>query len=366
MSDNKIKVGITIGDVNGIGPEVLIKAFSDSQMSEMCIPVIYGSGKALAYYKKGIHDADNFQFSAVNSPAEARPKKLSLIECVGEDIVIEPGIPTPASGKAAVQSLHAAVKDLREGKIDVLVTAPINKENVQGPDFNYTGHTEFLAAELGGQPLMMMCSDMMKVGLATIHIPISQVAGKLAKDDIVAMLGRLRQSLIADFGVVEPRIAVLALNPHAGDGGLLGTEEKDIIQPAVVEANQSGVLAFGPFAADGFFAAMGYGKFDAILAMYHDQGLVPFKALTPDGVNFTAGLDYVRTSPDHGTAFDIAGRDAADPASMRRAIYMAIDIWHARRRYAEMTKNPLQHYERERAGKDLSVRDLIPEVEAED
>lgn len=364
MSEQKIRLGITLGDVNGIGPEVVIKMLADSRISELFTPVVYGSAKVLAHYKKLSEGAETFQYTAIKNAGEARPKRVNLITCIDDEIKLAPGTSSPEAGKAAVEMLRAAAADLKAGLIDAVVTAPINKENVQADDFRFTGHTEFFAAEFDGQPLMMMCSELLKVGLVTIHIPVAEVSMEISAEKIIAMLERLRHSLIADFGIVEPKIAVLALNPHAGDGGLLGEEEEKVIRPAIAEAYKKKVLAFGPFPADGFFAAAGYEKYDAVLAMYHDQGLVPFKTLTPDGVNFTAGLSVVRTSPDHGVAYDIAGQDKADPASMRQAVYMAIDILRCRRAYAEMSANPLQHFERERerGGRDLSVKDLkLPE-----
>lgn len=365
MSEKILRTGITLGDINGIGCEVVIKALADPRMAELCTPIIYGSGKVVAHYKKTIEDAESFQYFQVNSAKEAKPKKINLINCMGDDPKIDTGESTKEAGSAAVAALRAAVADLKAGLIDVLVTAPINKENVQAEDFDFKGHTEFLAGEFGGEPLMMMCSEVLKVGLVTIHIPLAEVSAGISQEKIVATLGRLKHSLIADFAVVEPKIAVLALNPHAGDGGLLGGEEEAIIKPAILEANNQNILAFGPFAADGFFAAAGYTKYDAVLAMYHDQGLAPFKALTPEGVNYTAGLSAVRTSPDHGVAYDIAGQDKADPASMREAIYMAQDIYRNRERWAEMSKNPLPRYEREQSKRDLSVKDLLPETEHE-
>lgn len=364
MGDHKIKLGITLGDVNGIGPEVVIKMLADSRIWELFTPVVYGAANVLTHYKKNIEGAENLQFTTIKSAGEARPKRINLISCIDEDIQLEPGNSTQAAGKAAVEMLRVAAADLKTGAIHAVVTAPINKENVQADGFRFTGHTEFFASEFGGQPLMMMCSELLKVGLVTIHIPVAEVSQNITPEKIVATLERLRHSLIADFGIVEPKIAVLALNPHAGDGGLLGEEEENIIKPAILEASKKKVLAFGPFPADGFFAAAAYEKYDAVLAMYHDQGLVPFKTLTPDGVNFTAGLSVVRTSPDHGIAYDIAGHGKADPASMREAAYMAIDILRCRAAYADMTKNPLQHFERERGGRDLSVKDLkLPESE---
>lgn len=366
MSEQKIKLGITLGDINGIGPEVVIKMLADNRICELFTPVIYGSANVLAYYKKLIEGAETFQYRAVNTAAEARHKTVSLVTCIDEGIRPEPGVSSPAAGKASVDMLRAAAADLKAGLLDAVVTAPINKESVQSDGFHFTGHTEFFAAEFGGEPLMMMCSELLKVGLVTIHIPVAEVSKDITTEKIVATLGCLRRSLIADFGVVEPKIAVLALNPHAGDGGLLGEEEEKIIKPAIIEANKDRVLAFGPFPADGFFAAASYEKYDAVLAMYHDQGLVPFKTLTPDGVNFTAGLSIVRTSPDHGVAYDIAGGDKADPSSMRQAAYMAIDILRCRRAYAEMTANPLRHYEREKGGRDISIKDLKLPEQSED
>ncbi|MCD8073017.1 MAG: 4-hydroxythreonine-4-phosphate dehydrogenase PdxA [Alistipes sp.] len=360
MGDSRIRIGITLGDVNGIGPEVVIKAFSDSRMCELCTPVVYGPSKALAIYKKGIEGAEGFQYTQVKDASEAKPKRINVVDCGPEGLTVEPGVATASSGGAAVEALNAAARDLEGGLLDALVTAPINKENVRQAGFEFTGHTEFFAARFGGQPLMMMCSELMKVGLVTIHVPVSGVAEGVTGESILASLQGMRSSLIADFGAVEPRIAVLSLNPHAGDGGVIGTEEKEIIAPAILEASKKGILAFGPFAADGFFASGGYEKYDGVLAMYHDQGLAPFKALTPEGVNFTAGLSVVRTSPDHGVAYDIAGGDKADAASMRQAVYLAIDILRRRKEYALMTKNPLRRYEREK-GADISVRDLIPE-----
>ena len=267
--------------------------------------------------------------------------------------------------RAAVEALRAAARDLKEGLLDTVVTAPIDKETVQSDDFRFTGHTEFFGAEFGGEPMMIMCSDILRVGLVTKHIPVSEISRSITREKIVADLLTLRRSLVEDFGVVEPRIAVMALNPHAGDGGLLGREEEEIIRPAIVEAFSKGVLAFGPFAADGLFAGGGYTRYDGILAMYHDQGLAPFKSLSPDGVNFTAGLPVVRTSPDHGTAYDIAGQDKADAQSMRSAIYAAIDIVEHRRAWTEWSRNPLQRAEREKGGRDISVKDL-PQTERED
>ena len=364
MPENKFKIGITQGDTNGIGWEIILKALADPRMTELFTPVVYGSPKAAAYYRNTVAEIEAFSFNPVASAAEARRGKANLVAC-GETADIAPGKPTPEAGRAAVEALCAAMRDLKAGHLDALVTAPFDKETVQADDFRYTGHTEYLAAELEGEAMMILCSDVLRVGLVTKHIPVSEIARNITKERIVRDLGTLRRALIEDFGIVEPRIAVMALNPHAGDGGLLGREEQEIIRPAIVEAFSKGVLAFGPFAADGLFAGGGYAKYDGILAMYHDQGLAPFKSLSPDGVNFTAGLSAVRTSPDHGTAFDIAGKDKADPQSMRNAIYAAIDIAEHRRAWAEWTRNPLQRAERDRGGRDVSVKDL-PQTEMED
>lgn len=364
MPENKFKIGITQGDTNGIGWEIILKALADPRMTELFTPVVYGSPKAAAYYRNTVAEIEAFSFNPVASAAEARRGKANLVAC-GETADIAPGKPTPEAGRAAVEALCAAMRDLKAGHLNALVTAPFDKETVQAGDFRYTGHTEYLAAELEGEAMMILCSDVLRVGLVTKHIPVSEIARNITKERIVRDLGTLRRALIEDFGIVEPRIAVMALNPHAGDGGLLGREEQEIIRPAIVEAFSKGVLAFGPFAADGLFAGGGYAKYDGILAMYHDQGLAPFKSLSPDGVNFTAGLSAVRTSPDHGTAFDIAGKDKADPQSMRNAIYAAIDIAEHRRAWAEWTRNPLQRAERDRGGRDVSVKDL-PQTEKED
>ena len=363
MPENKFKIGITQGDTNGIGWEIILKALADPRMTELFTPVVYGSPKAAAYYRNTVAEIEAFSFNPVASAAEARRGKANLVAC-GETADIAPGKPTPEAGRAAVEALCAAMRDLKAGHLDALVTAPFDKETVQADDFRYTGHTEYLAAELEGEAMMILCSDVLRVGLVTKHIPVSEIARNITKERIVRDLDTLRRALIEDFGIVEPRIAVMALNPHAGDGGLLGREEQEIIRPAIVEAFSKGVLAFGPFAADGLFAGGGYAKYDGILAMYHDQGLAPFKSLSPDGVNFTAGLSAVRTSPDHGTAFDIAGKDKADPQSMRNAIYAAIDIAEHRRAWAEWTRNPLQRAERDRGGHDVSVKDL-PQTEKE-
>ena len=357
MSQNIYRIGIAQGDPNGIGWEVILKALADARITELCTPVVYGSPDAAARYAATLADPEAIDFHPIVSAHEARRGRVNLVPC-GTIGSVEPGKATPEAGRAAVEALRTAVRDLKEGHLDALVTAPFDKETVQSDDFRFTGHTEYFGAEFEGDPMMILCSDRLRVGLVTKHIPVAQIAASITREKIVADLHALRRTLKQDFGIVEPRIAVLALNPHAGDGGLLGREEQEIIRPAIVEAYEAGVLAFGPFAADGLFAGGGYARYDGILAMYHDQGLAPFKTLSPDGVNFTAGLSAIRTSPDHGTAFDIAGKDRADAQSMRNAIYAACDIATRRRAWAAWTARPLPRAEREKSRRDVSVREL--------
>ena len=357
MSEYKHKIGITQGDTNGIGWEVIIKALSHPSMTELFTPVVYGNKGAADFYAKGLEEIEPLYFNFCHSASEARHGKINLVECGPKDAHIEPGRATEESAKMALEALEKASADLASGSLAAVVTAPINKESMQKVGFGFTGHTEYFASKAEGTPMMIMCSEVMRVTLQTVHIPVDKVAAELSVEKITESLVALRHTLKQDFGVVEPRIAVLSLNPHAGDGGLLGSEEESIIRPAIIEATKQSVLAFGPLAADGLFAGGGYKKYDAILAMYHDQGLTPFKALSPEGVNFTAGLSVVRTSPDHGTAFDIAGKDLADAQSMRNAIYEAIDIVRRRSNYKYWSRNPLEHFEREK-GRDVSMHDL--------
>ena len=356
MTEPKYKIGITQGDPNGIGWEVIIKTLADVRITELFTPVLYGSPRAAACYRDTLTEVEQFATTTVASAAEARRGRINLVAC-GEIAQVEPGKPTPEAGRAAVEALRTAMRDLKAGELDALVTAPFDKETVQSDDFRFTGHTEYLAAELGGESMMIMCSDVLRVGLVTKHIPVAEIAAHITREEILADLRIFNRSLVEDFGIVRPRIAVMALNPHAGDGGLLGREEQEIIHPAIVDAFNEGILAFGPFAADGLFASGGYARYDGILAMYHDQGLAPFKSLSPDGVNFTAGLQAVRTSPDHGTAFDIAGKGKADPQSMRNAIYTAIDILRHRAQWAEWSANPLPRAEREKSARDNNSRE---------
>ena len=355
--DKKIKVGITHGDINGIGYEVLLKALGDTRITELCTPVIYGSAKIANYYRKGM-ELPEFKLFQIDSPDSAATDEINIINVVGEDCKLEPGQPTPNGGKAALAALERAVSDLRDGLIDVLVTAPINKKTIHSDDFNFPGHTEYLQDRLGEghQAMMIMCAEGLRVALVTIHEPISNVAGSITSKGITDKLVAFNRSLVEDFGIHGPRIAVLSLNPHAGDGGIIGSEETEIIAPAIEEAMKRKVLAFGPYAPDGFFGSGNYTKFDGVLAMYHDQGLTPFKVLAGErGVNFTAGLPYVRTSPDHGTAYDIVGQGKADEQSMREAIYSAIDIYRNRRREAGATANPLRHQSYDKGNDKLPV-----------
>ena len=332
----KLTVGITQGDGNGIGYEVIIKALADERMLDICTPVIYGSSKIFGFYRKQIHNLEQqVNTNVVASAQEVHPKRINIVNCLPDNVFVEPGQPTPESAKSAMTSLQRAVEDIKKGHIDVLVTAPINKRAMVNEGFGYTGHTEYLEKEFGvDEVAMIMVCDQLKVGVVTGHIPLKEVPGRLSKDLIVKKLRLMKHSLERDFGIHSPKIAVLGLNPHCGDGGLLGDEESSIILPAVQQAVSEGIMAFGPYSPDGFFGLGNYSKYDAVLAMYHDQGLTPFKALAFElGVNYTAGLPIVRTSPDHGTAYEMAGRDLADPRSMISSIFTAIDIFNHRQDY---------------------------------
>lgn len=336
---NNINIGITMGDTNGIGPEVVIKALSDNRILEDCTVIIYGSTKVLAAHNKTIDGEFTYQ-SIKDKP---HPKKINVINCWEDEAEIELGKPTEESGSRAFKALEVATQDLASGKIDVLVTAPISKDNIQKAGFEFPGHTEYLAAMSNEkEALMMMVADELRVALVTAHLPLKDAVSALTKEKIVNKIMAVDASLKKDFKIVRPKIAVLGLNPHAGEQGKLGKEEIEIINPAIQEAQNQGILAYGAYPADGFFGATSIKEFDAVLAMYHDQGLTPFKAMAFDsGVNFTAGLPIVRTSPDHGTAFDIAGKDLASEQSMRNAIYLAIDIYRNRQFVKEISANPL-------------------------
>ena len=343
MKTTKIRVGITHGDINGIGYEVIIKTLLDDRMYELCTPIIYGSPKVAAYHRKALN-IEHFSLNNIREAQEAHPNRTNIINCVDENIKVELGKSTRGAGESSFNALEAAVADLEKGLIDVLVTAPINKKNIQSKDFVFPGHTEYLESKLNsGKSLMLLISDKLRVGVVAGHVPISKVPEIVSKENIISKLNILNTSLQKDFGIRKPRIAVLSLNPHAGDEGLIGTEEIDVIIPALEEVREKGVMALGPYPADGFFGSSDYTKFDAILAMYHDQGLAPFKALAFDsGVNFTAGLSKIRTSPAHGTAYSIAGTNVASEKSFQQALYMAIDIFRNRENFEEISKNPMK------------------------
>lgn len=363
MNNRKIRVAISHGDINGISYEVMLKALEDNRILELCTPIIYGSAKIAAFYRKAL-ELPPMTFNQVASGAEIKDGVYNIVNVIGEDTKVEPGVSTEIAGRAAFSALEGAVSDLRAGNVDVLVTAPINKNNIQSDTFRFPGHTEYLEASLGEEgdhAMMILCNEDMRVALATIHLPLAKVAQTITRELVFEKIRVLNASLKRDFAIRSPRIAVLSLNPHAGESGLLGDEEKNAIIPAIQDAKDKRIMAFGPYAADGFFGSGRFVKFDGILAMYHDQGLAPFKALAMDnGINFTAGLPYVRTSPDHGTGYDIAGRGEASPESMRQAIYAAIDIFCNRERDEEINRHPLrrQYYEK---GSDNVVLDLDSE-----
>ncbi len=347
MNNNrKIRVAITHGDPAGIGYETILRLLEDTRLADLATIIVYGSAKAAAFYRKAM-ELPQVQFQRIDSAADARDGAFNIINVVGEDLKIEPGVPSEACGQAALAALEAAVADLKAGSVDVLVTAPINKHSIQSETFHFPGHTEYLEASLVGddtdddesKALMMLCAGNLRVALATTHMPIRNVADAITKDLLVDKIKRLDRSLRKDFGLERPRIAVLALNPHAGENGLLGKEEEEVIAPAIAEARADKILAFGPYAADGFFGAGNHTRFDGVLAMYHDQGLAPFKTIAMDaGVNFTAGLPFVRTSPDHGTGYDIAAQGKAKPDSLREALYMAIDVFRNRQRSLDIQR----------------------------
>lgn len=347
-----IKVGITHGDINGIGYEVILKTFSDLRITELCIPIIYGSTKVAAYHRKAL-EMQPVMFNLIDSADSADVDKVNIINCVADDVKVELGKSTQAGGEAAFLALERATEDLANGLIDVLVTAPINKHNIQREDFHFPGHTEYLEAKFGNEStksLMILVNDNLRVALVTGHLPLSQVSPAITKERIIETARIFEDSLKRDFDIEKPRIAILSLNPHAGENGLLGTEEQDVIIPAI-EQLAADILCFGPYAADGFFGSEQYTHFDGILAMYHDQGLAPFKALAmEDGVNYTAGLPIIRTSPAHGTAFGIAGKNEASEISFRNAIYMAIDTYRHREQYNDARVNPLRKLYFEKGG----------------
>jgi len=346
MKTDKIRVGITHGDVNGIGYEIIIKTLMDMKIIDMCTPIVYGSPKVAAYHRKALN-ITNFSFNNIKNPDEANPKRANIINCIDDSVRVELGKSTSIAGTNSYTALEAAMKDLKDNKIDVLVTAPINKKNIQSKDFHFPGHTEYLNAHYPeDESLMIMVSDSIKIAVVTGHIPLNTVSENLTSEKILNKLRILNDTLVKDFTNRKPKIAVLALNPHAGDDGILGTEEKEVILPAIETAQKENIMAFGPFPADGFFGSNQFKNFDAILAMYHDQGLIPFKALSFDeGINYTAGLPIIRTSPAHGTAYELAGQNIASPVSFRNALYWAIDIFKSRKLHTQLNKNPLPSYD---------------------
>jgi 4-hydroxythreonine-4-phosphate dehydrogenase len=335
-------IGFSIGDLNGIGPELIIKTFSDTRLLDLCTPVIFASNKIINFYRKFTSDAP-FNYQIIKDLSKIVPRQINILNCWEDEVPINPGQLAEISGKFAIRSLVAAAEALKERKIHGLVTCPIHKNNTQSAEFNFTGHTPYLKHLFGvNDVVMLMVCDNFRVGLVTEHVPVKDIATYITRENILSKISIINNTLIKDFGIEKPKIAVLGLNPHAGDEGLIGKEEETIIKPAIKEAKHNHIIV-GPFSADAFFARRHFEKFDAVLAMYHDQGLIPFKSLAIDeGVNYTAGLPAVRTSPDHGTAFDIAGKNKADTGSFLASVYKCIDIIEARNFYQENHKNPLK------------------------
>lgn len=360
---NKIKIGISCGDINGIGLEVILKALASKYTLEAYTIIVYGSTKVVAYHKNIIAQ-DNVQFFPIQGTEEAQPDRINVINCWTDNVNITLGKPTDLSGKCAFMALERAVRDLKTGAIDALVTAPIHKKAMQMAGFPFVGHTEYIASELKAKDsLMLMVSDGLRVGLATNHLPIREVAGAITREKLLRKILILAETLKIDFNIGRPTVAVLGLNPHAGDEGAIGKEDDEIIRPAIEDAKAKGVLAFGPFPADGFFGSGQFRKFDAILAMYHDQGLVPFKALSfGAGVNYTAGLSAVRTSPDHGTAYDIAGKGEADETSLIKAMFLAADIVRNRGEYLEMYANSIERHKQKSLTSETGDDEFVEEL----
>jgi 4-hydroxythreonine-4-phosphate dehydrogenase len=343
LQQDPIKIGITHGDFNGISYEIILKTMNDKRLLEIITPIIYGSSKVASYYRKAFDLAD-VNFNLIKKADYANIKKPNIINIYGDEVKVEIGKISKKAGELAFLALEKAIEDLNWKKVDALVTAPISKSNIQSDKFRFTGHSDYLASKFNvDDHLMLMVSGDLRIGIVTGHIPVKQVSEKISTDFIFSKIKVLGKSLRMDFNIMKPKVAVLGLNPHAGDNGLIGSEEAECIMPAIQKAFEMGILAFGPYPADGFFGSSNYSKFDGILAMYHDQGMLPFKALGfEQGVNFTAGLPVVRTSPAHGTAFDIAGKNIASPDSFRQALYLAVDIYRNRKQYEELTKNPLE------------------------
>lgn len=340
-SAEKLKLGISIGDLNGIGGEIVLKTFDDSRMLDFCTPVIFASVKTLSFLKKHFNLSLNFQ--GIDKASETIEGKINVVNVWRENVPINFGAEDPEIGNFAFKSLEAATAALKNDEIDVLVTAPINKNTIQSENFQFPGHTDYLAKELNGESLMFMISDNLKVGLLTDHVPLKDIAGKITPELIEKKIAIIKKTLQQDFRIFKPKIAVLGINPHSGDNGLIGTEDENILKPTLQKIREKGTLVYGPYAADSFFGSKNHESFDAVVASYHDQGLIPFKTLSfGEGVNFTAGLSKVRTSPDHGTAFDIAGKDCANINSFKEAVFKAIEIYNTRKEYKKLTKNPLK------------------------
>lgn len=341
---SKIKLAITHGDINGVGYEVILKTFSDSRMFEHCTPILYGSTKVASYHKKLLPQQNqDLNFSAINDAAQAAEKKFNVINLVPDEIKIEIGKSTDIAGRLSRMALDKACDDLKKGTVDVLVTAPINKKNIQSPDFDFPGHTEYLSSKFNGKSLMMMVCDRIRIGIVTNHLALKDVPSTITKELLIEKINIMHDSLKRDFGIPMPKIAVLAIDPHAGDNGVIGDQDMTVVKPAIDEAYDNGILAFGPYPSDGFFGSSEFNKYDAVLALYHDQGLIPFKLMSfTEGVNYTAGLEIIRTSPAHGTAYDIAGRGKASEQSFRSAVNLACDILRHRREYDELTQDPLK------------------------
>jgi 4-hydroxythreonine-4-phosphate dehydrogenase len=345
-----IIVGISIGDLNGIGSEVVLKTFEDARMLELCTPVIFANVKQLSFIKRNLNSEINLH--GIDRLDQLVLGKINVLNVWREGFDLNLGTNDETVGEYAIKSFVTATQALKEGKVDVLVTAPINKYNIQSDTFKFPGHTDYLAQELEGDALMFMVQDNLRVGLLTDHIPVSEVASHLTEALITKKIETIKQSLIQDFSINKPRIAVLGVNPHCGDGGVIGNEDDAILKPTLKKIFEKGTLVFGPFPADGFFGSNQYEKYDAVIATYHDQGLIPFKTLSfGNGVNYTAGLNKIRTSPDHGTAYDIAGKGIADYNSFKEAVYLAIDIFHSRNQYREISQNPLKIREKQEFSK---------------
>lgn len=341
--ETQIKVGISHGDINGIGYEVILKSLLDQRIYEHLCPIVYGSSKLASYYRKTTNIAE-FSFNMIKSPDAANPKRANMINVIQDEVKVEPGKQTETGGEMALISLEAAVKDLKNNQIDVLVTAPINKKNIQSPDFHFPGHTEYLAERFETKDsLMIMVYNNVRIGVVTSHTPLNQVSSLITEELLIRKIKIMHDSLQRDFNIPKPKIALLSINPHAGDEGVIGDEDQRIIAPTARKAFEEGMIVYGPYPADGFFGSGNFNKFDGVLAMYHDQGLIPFKLISnKEGVNFTAGLPIVRTSPAHGTAYDIAGKDKASASSFRSAMFLACDIFNNRLQWNELHANPLK------------------------